>query len=143
MGELKEIIAIAVETGVQDTGMAIFVLWFKMDHPAGDLAAVVNAAVATLTPVHLLAALGYYSLRTKLCTGQIKQKKEENIFKDKDAEVNFISKDESQDGSNGDSGLPGIQGMVGPQGVVDSDQAVLVEQKTNSYWTIWRERPPW
>ena len=82
---------------------------------AGDIAEVVNVAVAKLTPVHLLAALGYYSLRTKLCTGQIKQKKEENTFKDKDAEVNFISKDESQDGSNGDSGPPGIQGIVGPQ----------------------------
>ena len=91
-----------------------------MDHPTGEVAAVVTVAVATLPPVHLLAALGYYSLRTKLCTGQIKQKKEENTFKDKDAEVNFISKDESQDGSNGDSGPPGIQGIVGPQGVVES-----------------------
>ena len=36
----------------------------------------------------------------KLCSGQIKQKKEENTFKDKDAEVNFISKDESQDVSS-------------------------------------------
>ena len=91
--EPKDIIAIAVETGIQDTGMAIFVLWFKMDHPAGDPAAVSTEAVASLTPVHLLAALGYYSLRTKLCTGQIKQKKEENTFKDNDAEALYRPSD--------------------------------------------------
>merc|ERR1711892_870495 len=36
--ERKDIIAIAVETGIQNTGMAIFMLWFTLDHPAGDLA---------------------------------------------------------------------------------------------------------
>ena len=39
--ERKDIIAIAIETGIQNTGMSIFMLWFTLDHPAGDLAAVV------------------------------------------------------------------------------------------------------
>ena len=42
--------------------MSIFMLWFTLDHPAGDLAAVVPVAVATLTPFPLLAALVYYRL---------------------------------------------------------------------------------
>jgi sodium/bile acid cotransporter 3/5 len=65
--ERKDIIAIAVETGIQNTGMAIFMLWFTLDHPAGDLAAVVPVAVATLTPFPLLAALMYYKLRSVYC----------------------------------------------------------------------------
>ena len=39
--ERKDIIAIAIETGLQNTGMSIFMLWFTLSHPAGDLAAVV------------------------------------------------------------------------------------------------------
>jgi sodium/bile acid cotransporter 3/5 len=39
--ERKDILAIAIETGIQNTGMSIFMLWFTLDHPAGDLAAVV------------------------------------------------------------------------------------------------------
>ena len=39
--ERKDIIAIAIETGIQNTGMSIFMLWHSLDHPAGDLAAVV------------------------------------------------------------------------------------------------------
>merc|ERR1712080_508236 len=52
--ERKDIIAIAIETGIQNTGMSIFMLWFTLSHPAGDLAAVVPVAVATLTPFPLL-----------------------------------------------------------------------------------------
>ena len=39
--ERRDIIAIAIETGIQNTGMSIFMLWHSLDHPAGDLAAVV------------------------------------------------------------------------------------------------------
>jgi len=65
--ERKDIIAIAIETGIQNTGMSIFMLWFTLDHPAGDLAAVVPVAVATLTPFPLLFALFYYKARAKYC----------------------------------------------------------------------------
>jgi len=63
----EDIIAIAIETGIQNTGMAIFMLWFTLDHPLGDLAAVVPVAVATLTPFPLLTALIYYKLRSRYC----------------------------------------------------------------------------
>jgi len=65
--ERKDIIAIAIETGIQNTGMSIFMLWFTLDHPAGDLAAVVPVAVATLTPFPLLTALMYYKTRARYC----------------------------------------------------------------------------
>merc|ERR1712181_203743 len=65
--ERKDIIAIAIETGIQNTGMSIFMLWHSLDHPAGDLAAVVPVAVATLPPVPLLAALAYYRARASYC----------------------------------------------------------------------------
>jgi len=71
--ERKDIIAIAIETGIQNTGMAIFMLWFTLDHPAGDLAAVVPVAVATLTPFPLLTALLYYNLRRRFCGPEEKE----------------------------------------------------------------------
>ena len=71
--ERKDIIAIAIETGIQNTGMAIFMLWFTLDHPAGDLAAVVPVAVATLTPFPLLTALMYYNLRRRFCAQEEKE----------------------------------------------------------------------
>jgi len=71
--ERKDIIAIAIETGVQNTGMAIFMLWFTLDHPAGDLAAVVPVAVATFTPLPLLFSLVYYRARNKYCPANTKE----------------------------------------------------------------------
>jgi len=53
----NDIIAIAIETGIQNTGMSIFILWFTLDHPLGDITAVVPVAAATMTPFPLLAAL--------------------------------------------------------------------------------------
>ena len=34
----EDVIAVAIETGVQNTGMSIFILWFTFDHPLGDMA---------------------------------------------------------------------------------------------------------
>ena len=34
---LEDVIAIAIETGIQNTGVSIFILWFTLDQPAGDL----------------------------------------------------------------------------------------------------------
>ena len=78
--ERKDIIAIAIETGIQNTGMSIFMLWFTLDHPAGDLAAVVPVAVATLTPFPLLFALVYYKSRAKYCPMAHMVTKETQIF---------------------------------------------------------------
>ncbi len=34
---VEDVIAIAIETGIQNTGVSIFILWFTLDQPAGDL----------------------------------------------------------------------------------------------------------
>jgi sodium/bile acid cotransporter 3/5 len=34
---VEDVIAIAIETGVQNTGMSIFILWFTLDQPLGDM----------------------------------------------------------------------------------------------------------
>jgi len=85
--ERKDIIAIAVETGIQNTGMAIFMLWFTLDHPAGDLAAVVPVAVATLTPFPLLTALFYYNLKARFCPAQPKEQEMVDMRKDCEKEI--------------------------------------------------------
>merc|ERR1719427_1328521 len=88
--ERKDIIAIAVETGIQNTGMAIFMLWFTLDHPAGDLAAVVPVAVATLTPFPLLFALVYYKLRARFLKPETEAEAEKDILKDKELSVSLV-----------------------------------------------------
>merc|ERR1712165_251195 len=88
--ERKDIIAIAIETGIQNTGMAIFMLWFTLDHPAGDLAAVVPVAVATLTPFPLLTALMYYNLRRRFCAQEEKEMVEMKLEKDKDVSISLV-----------------------------------------------------
>merc|ERR1719309_1042746 len=79
----QDTIAIAIETGIQNTGMSIFMLWFTRDHPAGDLAAVVPVAVATLTPFPLLTALFYYNLKARFCPMEPKEKEMQDMSKEK------------------------------------------------------------
>lgn len=60
---VEDIIAIAIETGVQNTGVSIFILWYSLDHPLGDIAAVLPVAAATMTPLPLLASLTLMKIR--------------------------------------------------------------------------------
>ena len=96
--ERKDIIAIAIETGIQNTGMAIFMLWFTLDHPAGDLAAVVPVAVATLTPFPLLTALMYYNLRKRFCAPEEKEMVELKSEKDKDVSLSLVEGEQKPGG---------------------------------------------
>jgi len=63
----EDVIAIAIETGVQNTGMAIFILWFTLDQPLGDMTAVVPVAAATMTPIPLLLGLCVKKISEKFC----------------------------------------------------------------------------
>ncbi|XP_042878983.1 ileal sodium/bile acid cotransporter-like [Penaeus japonicus] len=55
----EEVVAISIETGIQNTGLAIGVIKFALQKfsPLGDITVVVPVAVATLTPIPLLLAL--------------------------------------------------------------------------------------
>ena len=43
----EDVIAIAIETGVQNTGMAIFILWFTLDQPMGDMTGISKKKMET------------------------------------------------------------------------------------------------
>merc|ERR1711988_125216 len=88
--ERKDIIAIAIETGIQNTGMAIFMLWFTLDHPAGDLAAVLPVAVATLTPFPLLSALVYYNLKKRFCNPEGQEMVDMKAEQDKEVSISLV-----------------------------------------------------
>ncbi|GIY89281.1 hypothetical protein CDAR_59391 [Caerostris darwini] len=60
---LQDLIAVAVETGVQNTGIAIVLLGFSLGQPEADLAAVVPVAASIMTPIPLLCA--YIFIRTR------------------------------------------------------------------------------
>ena len=47
----QDALAVSVETGVQNTGIAIFILRVTLDQPAADINTVVPVAVALMTPV--------------------------------------------------------------------------------------------
>jgi len=63
----EDVIAIAIETGVQNTGMSIFILWFTLDQPLGDMTAVVPVAAATMTPIPLLLGLCVKKITERFC----------------------------------------------------------------------------
>lgn len=50
----QDALAVAIETGVQNTGIAIFVLRVTLDQPEADINTVVPVAVAVMTPFPLL-----------------------------------------------------------------------------------------
>lgn len=55
--EYEDRLAIAVEAGIQNTGIAIFILRFALGQPQADLTTVVPVSVAIMTPFPLM---GYY-----------------------------------------------------------------------------------
>lgn len=57
----EDIIAISIEAGVQNTGIAIFILRFALGQPQADLTTVIPVSVAIMTPFPLL----FYYLYSK------------------------------------------------------------------------------
>lgn len=54
--------AIALETGIQNTGIAIFLLHFTLSQPAADLTTVMPVSVAIMTPIPLLCVYIYQKI---------------------------------------------------------------------------------
>merc|ERR1719322_150123 len=75
----EDVIAIAIETGVQNTGMAIFILWFTLDQPLGDMTAVVPVAAATMTPIPLLLGLLVKKITERFCSPEITATSEQKV----------------------------------------------------------------
>ncbi|XP_035232677.1 sodium/bile acid cotransporter-like [Stegodyphus dumicola] len=62
---LEDIVAVAVETGVQNTGIAIVLLGFSLEQPEADLAAVIPVAASIMTPLPLLCAYLFLKVRSR------------------------------------------------------------------------------
>lgn len=54
---LADTIAISIETGVQNTGVAIYILKFSLPEPANDIAILAPIIVASMTPLPLFTAM--------------------------------------------------------------------------------------
>ncbi|KAF2898384.1 hypothetical protein ILUMI_07787 [Ignelater luminosus] len=61
----KNSLTIAIETGIQNTGISIFLLRFALPQPEADLTTVVPVAVATMTPFPLMFLFIYLKLRSR------------------------------------------------------------------------------
>nr|VZI35731.1 unnamed protein product [Spirometra erinaceieuropaei] len=62
-----EILTIAIETGIQNIGIAILVLIYSMPQPEGDIGAVMPLVVALFTPLPLMIALIVLCIRERRC----------------------------------------------------------------------------
>lgn len=61
-----DVTAISIETGVQNTGVAIVLLRLTLPQPAADLTTVIPVALATMTPVPLLIAIIVKKIRQRI-----------------------------------------------------------------------------
>ncbi|KAL3269212.1 hypothetical protein HHI36_008294 [Cryptolaemus montrouzieri] len=59
-------LAISIETGIQNTGIAIFLLRVSLSQPAADLTTVCPVAVSVMTPLPLMAIYIYKKIQARL-----------------------------------------------------------------------------
>ncbi|RWS28382.1 ileal sodium/bile acid cotransporter-like protein [Leptotrombidium deliense] len=61
---LPDLIAVSIETGIQNTGVAIVLLRLSLQEPNSDLATVVPVAASLMTPIPLVAVLVFRKLQS-------------------------------------------------------------------------------
>jgi len=64
--EWEDVVAIAIETGVQNTGLSIFALRFSLAQPEADLTTVLPVAVAIMTPIIPTFVLAMQKLHNRI-----------------------------------------------------------------------------
>ncbi|GBP40164.1 hypothetical protein EVAR_20307_1 [Eumeta japonica] len=67
-------LAISIETGVQNTGIAIFLLRYALPQPDADLTTVVPVSVAIMIPIPMMTIFAYQKIKGCI-TARNKQKK--------------------------------------------------------------------
>ncbi|ODM97448.1 Ileal sodium/bile acid cotransporter [Orchesella cincta] len=75
----RDVLAIGIETGVQNTGLAIFALRFSLPQPDSDLTTVMPVAVAIMTPALPLLLMLFQKLFCKSAF-QLKEERKEPLF---------------------------------------------------------------
>lgn len=61
--EKRDRLTIAIEAGIENTGIAIFILRFTLGQPQADLTTVIPVAIAIMTPVPLTIYYIYLKIR--------------------------------------------------------------------------------
>ncbi|XP_038219705.1 sodium/bile acid cotransporter-like isoform X3 [Zerene cesonia] len=75
-------LAISIETGIQNTGIAIFLLRYALPQPEADLTTVVPVSVAIMTPIPMTLIYIYQKLKscsTEACEEETSTKKSSKI----------------------------------------------------------------
>nr|CAD7439789.1 unnamed protein product [Timema bartmani] len=102
----EDVLAISIETGIQNTGISIFLLRFSLGQPEADLTTVVPVAVAIMTPLPLM--LMYV---IKVCRERF-EKRHKIEFEPEDIEKIAVS----ANGGEGKSQALAISNHPGPVG---------------------------
>ena len=93
--KLPRVIAICIETGIQNTGVPILMLKYSLPPPEGDLSIVSPIVTSTFTPLPLWIAIAIFEIRRRCCVSKTK----ENVDKDNeqnDKELAVIEPEESE-----------------------------------------------
>lgn len=61
------ILTVAIETGIQNTGIAIVLLLLSLDHPESDISIVAPITSAIFTPIPLWVAIAVLHIRRRFC----------------------------------------------------------------------------
>ncbi|XP_074644860.1 ileal sodium/bile acid cotransporter-like [Tubulanus polymorphus] len=73
----NRILTIAIETGIQNTGVPIMLLLFSLESPQGDLAIVAPIAQSMFTPLPLLFAIAVFETHKRCCKKRSKETKDD------------------------------------------------------------------
>lgn len=90
---IGDIITVAVETGVQNTGIAIVLIGLSLHQPESDIATVVPVAASIMTPFPLLCAYVIIKIRSRFFPKV--QESRLYVMDDEDEKKSFPSPDSS------------------------------------------------
>ncbi|XP_074645679.1 ileal sodium/bile acid cotransporter-like [Tubulanus polymorphus] len=82
----NRILTIAIETGIQNTGVPILLITFSMSSPQGDMAIVAPIVASMFTPLPLLIAVAVLEIRKRCCKKKIDDNEDDNDDDSKDEE---------------------------------------------------------
>nr|AKN21469.1 slc10a-2 [Schmidtea mediterranea] len=92
----KQAIAIALETGFQNIGIAILILKFSMPQPDGDMGAVMPLIVAMFTPLPLYVGYAALVIKKKCCKSS-KQSEDTEMKSNTDEQKNVLLDESPKD----------------------------------------------
>ncbi|XP_063834534.1 ileal sodium/bile acid cotransporter-like isoform X1 [Ostrinia nubilalis] len=71
----KDALAISIETGIQNTGIAIFLLRYALSQPEADITTVIPVSAAIMTPIPMTAILIYQKIKGCIVARRNRHKK--------------------------------------------------------------------